>query len=90
MFLINKEIPTSCGMCKASGTGVCKVWMRSKDLSKRHNECPIIEMLTCEKCFYWKPRGDGYDFGWCKRLDIMTVDKFYCGNAEKRVLSACN
>ena len=38
------KMPTSCGACEASGTSVCKVWMRSDNLKVRHSDCPLVEL----------------------------------------------
>ena len=38
------KMPSSCGTCEASGTGVCKLWMASKDFSVRHPDCPLVEV----------------------------------------------
>lgn len=46
--VIKMDMPRSCGMCKCSGTGVCREWMKvdSRDLgNKRADTCPIIAEL---------------------------------------------
>ena len=46
VYIIGMDMPTSCGACAASGTSVCKVWMRSDNLKVRHSDCPLIEVQT--------------------------------------------
>ena len=45
IYIPNVEIPSSCGECKLSGTGICKHWltMKKSDVgSKRSENCPAI------------------------------------------------
>ena len=89
-------MPKSCGGCKASGTDVCKVWMKSKDLSARHPDCPLREFVICKECrfnagdskclnpdsFFLVPPDDGYCSFGKRKVDDGRKNNNGTGSAE--------
>lgn len=64
VIVTGKKMQKSCGMCDASGTGVCRKWMplhQRNEMRERAKDCPLksveglIEQIVSKK--YAKPIG---------------------------------
>lgn len=87
------KMPKSCIDCpfvKAEGTKFfCSRIMKYIDkdnLGNKHDDCPLVEIVTCEDCKHYFIDEDGCGYH-CEKSDterIPTCADFYCIHAERR------
>ena len=84
LIIEGAEMPKSCGGCRASGTDVCKVWMKSKDLSVRHPGCPLQKIVTCKECGWSAYDAHQNEWNCNYNEEILVVpEDHYCGFGER-------
>lgn len=91
VIVTGMEVPRSCGGCEASGTGVCKLWMKSSEINgigyNRHSDCPLksVERLI-ERIEKSKVHDSSYMYDWLSYnkglMDAVEYIKEYCEVSE--------
>jgi len=79
VIITGMDMPNTCGVCEASGTGACHKWHFKESGRKRDDDCPLrsVEGLIEELEEYARRQGDGWDYGIVQSaIDIV---KEYCG-----------
>lgn len=58
-------------------------------LDERPSDCPLVEIVTCKECKYYRNKEDKYSY--CtKRLNVDSITDryrepdYYCANGERR------
>ena len=84
------DMPRSCGSCEASGTGVCKLWMKSSEINgigyNRHPDCPIKSVEGLIEEIRKMPNDNPSYWHTCDVVDrenLIEIIKEYCKVSEK-------
>ena len=87
------EMPKNCAECPMYNSDVddyCDItgeWITGEEMI-RHPNCPLIEIVTCKDCKYYRSKGDEYSY--CtKRIPFASFTEcrepnFYCKDAERK------
>ena len=86
------KMPNSCSECnlttRKTQNYVCSINLKDIDCTetKRPNDCPLVEIVTCKDCKYYREDDDtghctnhtcGDIVFWCR-------DDYYCADAEEK------
>ena len=99
----DRELPEGCQRCRfirkhIFGNGLdysysCMLgakqfpmpWIRQ--MEERASDCPLVEIVTCEKCLQWginKEHPDVDGGRYCSTHRTYTGCDYFCGDAERR------
>ena len=76
-----KEAPSGCDRCELFP--VCK----HRDIYNENykpNDCPLIEIVTCEECKYRDTRTEKDGFTYCPKKRMDTHKDHFCSDAERK------
>jgi hypothetical protein len=79
------EMPKSCALCERF-EGACKYTDFGDYQTKRNPSCPLVEIVTCEDCFYYNIDEDGCGYH-CEKYGhtrFPVYADFFCADGERR------
>ena len=76
------EMPSCCNECpmyQSEDSDYCDItgaWIKGEEM-KRHNDCPLVEIVTCKDCKYRVEAS-------CMKKNCFVYDSFYCKEGERK------